>query len=102
MDESPETPRIDKFTPEENTNRNFVDIVAELNDKLIKLGTLRDEYLRAMPQLKKMKGKKLKRALHYQALIKTQEALMKAGLEDNSDDIWMRNLMEMKCTQTET
>ena len=63
---------------------------------MIKLGILRDEYLRAMPQLKKMKGKKLKTALHYLALIKTQVALMKVGLEDNSDDIWMRNLMEMK------
>jgi len=45
-------------TPDENTNRNFVDIAAELHDNLINLEILRDEYLRAMPQLKKLKGKK--------------------------------------------
>ena len=84
MDESLETPRIDKVTHEENTNKNFV---AELNDKLIKSETLKDEYLRATSQLKKMKGKKLKTALYYLALLKTQVALMKVGLEDNSEDI---------------
>ena len=74
-----ETSRIVKATPEENTNRNFIDIVAELNDKLIKLGILRDEYLRAMPQLKKMKGKKLNTALHYLAVLQTNVALMTIG-----------------------
>ena len=82
-----ETSRIDEVSPEENTNRNLVNIVAELNDKLIKLETLKGEYLRAMPQLKKMKGKRLKSALHYLALLKTQVALMKVGLEDNSEDM---------------
>ena len=41
-----ETLRIDKVTLEENTNRNFVDIAAELHDNLIDLEILRD---RAIP-----------------------------------------------------
>ena len=82
-----ETPRIDKVTPEENTNRNFSDITDELHDNLINLEILRDEYLRAMPQLKKLKGKKLKTALHYLAVLQTNVALMTVGLEDDSKDM---------------
>ena len=40
-----ETSRIVKVTPEENTNINFIDITDELNDNLISLGILREEYL---------------------------------------------------------
>ena len=57
-----ETPRLDKVTPEDNTNRNFSDIADEIHDNLINVEILRDEYLRAMPQLKKLKVKKLKTA----------------------------------------
>ena len=39
-----------------------------------------------MPQLKKLKGKRLKAALHWLAFLKTQKALMTVGLEDNSED----------------
>ena len=74
-----ETLRIDKVTLEENTNRNFVDIAAELHNNLINLKILRDEYLRAMPQLKKFTGKKLKTALHYLAVLQTNVALMTIG-----------------------
>ena len=81
-----ETPRIDKVTPEDNTNRNFSDIADEIHDNLINLEILRDEYLRAIPQLKKLKGKKLKTALHYLAVIQTNVALMTVGLEDDSSD----------------
>ena len=82
-----ETPRIDKVTPEDNTNRNFSDIADEIHDNLINLEILRDEYLRAIPQLKKLKGKKLKTALHYLAVIQTNVALMTVGLEDDSEDM---------------
>ena len=81
-----ETPRLDKVTPEDNTNRNFSDIADEIHDNLINLEILRDEYLRAIPQLKKLKGKKLKTALHYLAVIQTNVALMTVGLEDDSSD----------------
>ena len=74
-----ETSRIDKVTPEENTIRNFSDIADELHDNLINLEILRDEYLRAIPQMKKMKGKKLKTALHYLAVLETNVALMTIG-----------------------
>ena len=82
-----ETPRIDKVTPEDNTNRNFSDIADEIHDNLINLEILRDEYLRAIPQLKKLKGKKLKTALHYLAVLQTNVALMTVGLEDDSEDM---------------
>merc|ERR1712198_704726 len=81
-----ETPRIDKVTPDDNTNRNFSDIADEIHDNLINLEILRDEYLRAIPQLKKLKGKKLRTALHYLAVIQTNVALMTVGLEDDSSD----------------
>ena len=58
---------------------NFLDIAAELHDKLINHKILRDEYLRAMPELKKLKGKKLKTALHYLAVLQTNVALMTIG-----------------------
>ena len=79
-----ETLRIDKVTPEEN--RNFVDIAAEIYEHLNDLEILRDEYFRAMPQLKKkMKDEKLKTALHFLVLLKTQVASMTIGLKDNSE-----------------
>ena len=40
-----------------------------------------------MHQLKKLKGKKLKTALHYLAVLQTNVALMTIGLEDESEDI---------------
>ena len=74
-----ETPRIDKVTPEVNTNSNFSDIADKLHNILINLEILRDEYLRAMPQFKILKGKKLKTALHYLAVLQTNVALMTIG-----------------------
>ena len=54
---------------------------------MIKLETLKDEYLGAMPQLKKIKGKKSKTVLHYLAVIQTKVALMAVGLEDDTKDM---------------
>ena len=80
-----ETQRIDKVTREENNNRNFSDIADKIHDNLINLKILRDEYLRAMPELKKLKGKKSKTALHHLALLQTNVALITVGLEDHSE-----------------
>ena len=81
-----ESPRIDKVTFEENNNRNFSDIAGELHDNLNNLDILRIEYLGAMPQLKKLKGRKLNTALHYLAVLQTNVALMTFGLEDEESD----------------
>ena len=40
-----------------------------------------------MPQLKKLKGKKLKTTLHYLAVLETNVALMTVGLEDDTEDM---------------
>ena len=64
--------------------RSFSDIATDLNDTIIFLEGLKDEYLEALPQLRKLKGCDLKTALNDYAVLKANVALVTTGLEEDS------------------
>ena len=64
--------------------RSFSDIATDLNDTIIFLEGLKDEYLEALPQLRKLKGSDLKTALNDYAVLKANVALVTTGLEEDS------------------
>ena len=64
--------------------RSFSDIATDLNDTIIFLEGLKDEYLEALPQLQKLKGSDLKTALNDYAVLKANVALVTTGLEEDS------------------
>ena len=64
--------------------RSFSDIATDLNDTIIFVEGLKDEYLEALPQLRKLKGSDLKTALNDYAVLKANVALVTTGLEEDS------------------
>ena len=64
--------------------RSFSDIATDLNDAIIFVEGLKDEYLEALPQLRKLKGSDLKTALNDYAVLKANVALVTTGLEEDS------------------
>ena len=64
--------------------RSFSDIATDLNDTIIFVEGLKDEYLEALPQLQKLKGSDLKTALNDYAVLKANVALVTTGLEEDS------------------
>ena len=64
--------------------RSFSDIATDLNDAIIFVEGLKDEYLEALPQLQKLKGSDLKTALNDYAVLKANVALVTTGLEEDS------------------
>ena len=64
--------------------RSFSDIATDLNDTINFLEGLKDEYLEALPQLRKLKGSDLKTALNDYAVLKANVALVTTGLEEDS------------------
>ena len=64
--------------------RSFSDIATDLKDSIVFVEGLKDEYLEALPQLRKLKGSDLKTALNDYAVLKANVALVTTGLEEDS------------------
>ena len=64
--------------------RSFSDIATDLKDSIVFVEGLKDEYLEALPQLRKLKGCDLKTALNDYAVLKANVALVTTGLEEDS------------------
>ena len=75
---------LDVDTSRNGEKRSFSDIATDLNDTIIFLEGLKDEYLEALPQLRKLKGSDLKTALNDYAVLKANVALVTTGLEEDS------------------
>ena len=75
---------LDVDTSRNGEKRSFSDIATDLNDTIIFLEGLKDEYLEALPQLRKLKGCDLKTALNDYAVLKANVALVTTGLEEDS------------------
>ena len=75
---------IDVDMSRNGEKRSFSDIATDLNDTIIFLEGLKDEYLEALPQLRKLKGSDLKTALNDYAVLKANVALVTTGLEEDS------------------
>ena len=75
---------LDVDTSRNGEKRRFSDIATDLHDTINFLEGLKDEYLEALPQLRKLKGCDLKSALHDYAALKANVALVTTGLEEDS------------------
>ena len=75
---------LDVDTSRNGEKRSFSDIATDLNDTIIFVEGLKDEYLEALPQLRKLKGCDLKTALNDYAVLKANVALVTTGLEEDS------------------
>ena len=75
---------LDVDTSRNDEKRRFSDIATDLHDTINVLDGLKDEYLEALPQLRKLKGRDLKTALNDYAALKANVALVTTGLEEDS------------------
>ena len=75
---------LDVDTSRNDEKRSFSDIATDLHDTINVLDGLKDEYLEALPQLRKLKGRDLKTALNDYAALKANVALVTTGLEEDS------------------
>ena len=75
---------LDVDTSRNGEKRSFSDIATDLNDTILFVEGLKDEYLEALPQLRKLKGSDLKTALNDYAVLKANVALVTTGLEEDS------------------
>ena len=75
---------LDVDTSRNGEKRSFSDIATDLNDSIVFVEGLKDEYLEALPQLRKLKGSDLKTALNDYAVLKANVALVTTGLEEDS------------------
>ena len=75
---------LDVDTSRNGEKRSFSDIATDLHDTINFLEGLKDEYLEALPQLRKLKGSDLKTALNDYAVLKANVALVTTGLEEDS------------------
>ena len=72
---------------EENEERSFWIIASELRDTFNELRQLRTEYRQALPQLKELTGKDLKRALETYAWLEATVHADKHGLEKELENV---------------
>ena len=75
---------LDVDTSRNGEKRSFSDIATDLKDSIVFVEGLKDEYLEALPQLRKLKGSDLKTALNDYAVLKANVALVTTGLEEDS------------------
>ena len=75
---------LDVDTSRNGEKRSFSDIATDLKDSIVFVEGLKDEYLEALPQLRKLKGCDLKTALNDYAVLKANVALVTTGLEEDS------------------
>ena len=75
---------LDVDTSRNGEKRSFSDIATDLKDTIVFVEGLKDEYLEALPQLRKLKGSDLKTALNDYAVLKANVALVTTGLEEDS------------------
>ena len=75
---------LDVDTSRNDEKRSFSYIATDLYDTINVLDGLKDEYLEALPQLRKLKGRDLKTALNDYAALKANVALVTTGLEEDS------------------
>ena len=75
---------LDVDTSRNDEKRSFSDIATDLHDTINVLDGLKDEYLEALPQLRKLKGRDLKTALNDYAALKANVDLVTTGLEEDS------------------
>ena len=74
---------LDVNTSRNDEKRSFSDIATDLNDTINVLDGLKDEYLEALPQLRKLKGRDLKTALNDYAALKANVDFVTTGLEED-------------------
>ena len=75
---------LDVDTSRNGEKRSFSNIANDLHDTINFLEGLKDEYLEALPQSRKLKGCDLKTALNDYAALKANVALVTTGLEEDS------------------